>query len=80
MDKAPTADLWEGQTDEGELGLAYRTADKIFMALYERKEPLAAVKLQFGEAVVDKLRARVAATEFKRAPVPFPTVQNLFAQ
>lgn len=79
VDKAPTADLWEGQTDEGELGLTYRAADKIFMALYERKEPLAAVKLHFGEAVVDKLLARVAATEFKRVPVPCPTVQNLFA-
>ena len=76
--KAATADLWDGQTDEGELGLQYRAADKIFMALYERREPPAAVREKYGAAVVDKLLARVAATEFKRQPVPFPTVQNLF--
>lgn len=77
VDKAPTADLWDGQTDEGELGLPYRAADAVFMALYERKEPPAAVKLRFGEALVDRLLARVAATEFKRAAVPFPAVQAL---
>ena len=29
IDKPPTAGLWEGQTDEGELGLSYETLDKI---------------------------------------------------
>lgn len=77
--KAPTADLWDGQTDEGELGLPYRAADKIFLALYERQEPLAAVQQQFGDGLVKKLLARVAATEFKRQPVPFPPVQKLLA-
>ncbi len=79
IDKAPTADLWDGQTDEGELGLAYRTADAVFMALYERKETLAAVRETFGAALVDRLLDRVAITEFKRQPVPFPAVQNLVA-
>jgi len=31
--KVPTADLWEGQTDEGEMGVSYRTIDR-FSYLY----------------------------------------------
>ena len=29
VDKAPTADLWAGQTDEGELGFTYAEVDKL---------------------------------------------------
>ena len=29
IDKAPSADLWSGQTDEGELGFTYREADHV---------------------------------------------------
>jgi len=29
LDKPPTADLWQGQTDEGELGFTYEMADKL---------------------------------------------------
>jgi NAD+ synthase len=28
INKAPSADLWEGQTDEGEIGLTYKQLDK----------------------------------------------------
>jgi NAD+ synthase len=31
IDKAPTAGLWEGQTDEGELGIAYEELDQILV-------------------------------------------------
>jgi NAD+ synthase len=29
INKAPSADLWEGQTDEGELGFTYAAADRV---------------------------------------------------
>ncbi len=31
IDRPPSAGLWNGQTDEGELGFSYELADKIFM-------------------------------------------------
>lgn len=34
--KEPSADLWPGQTDEGELGLSYRVADEILYLLFDR--------------------------------------------
>ena len=36
IDKAPSADLWEGQTDEGELGFTYDEADQVLYLLTER--------------------------------------------
>jgi NAD+ synthase len=35
--KAPTADLWSGQTDEGELGITYPRLDTILYAMTETR-------------------------------------------
>src|SRR5438045_2692791 len=37
IDKAPTADLWVGQTDEAELGLTYAMADQILYMLVDER-------------------------------------------
>ncbi len=36
VEKKPSADLWPGQTDEGELGFAYRTADEVLYLMFDR--------------------------------------------
>lgn len=36
IDKEPSADLWPGQTDEGELGFAYQTADEVLYLMFDR--------------------------------------------
>ena len=38
IDKAPTADLWPGQTDENELGVTYVTLDRLLMRLLDDGE------------------------------------------
>jgi len=35
IDKAPSADLWPGQTDEGELGFSYELADEVLYLLFD---------------------------------------------
>ena len=35
--KAPSADLWAGQTDEGELGFTYDEADQILLLLVDQR-------------------------------------------
>src|SRR5688572_31157572 len=37
IDKAPSADLWEGQTDEGELGFTYDDADTVLYLLVDER-------------------------------------------
>ncbi len=71
LTKAPSADLWEGQTDEGELGVTYAVADEILHALIDdgRSESRVAA-LGHDPGVVTMLAERVAAMAYKRRGVP----------
>ena len=37
LSKAPTGDLWVGQTDEGELGFSYAEVDRLLVLLVDRR-------------------------------------------
>jgi NAD+ synthase len=68
IDKAPTADLWVGQTDEQELGITYEMADQIlYMLVDERCREEDVVAAGFDAAVVRGLNARVRNNQFKRS-------------
>ncbi len=71
--KAPSADLWQGQTDEGELGFTYDQADQVLYLLTERGQSLAdtAKKLDIDLAVVAAIDQRMRSTAFKRRLPPF---------
>jgi NAD+ synthase len=60
IDKAPTAGLWPGQTDEGEMGIAYPELDDILSRL-EKKKPQISPK-----AKVKKVKKMIAGSEHKR--------------
>lgn len=69
VNKAPTADLWPGQTDESELGFTYREADDILfymIDLRERDEEL--IKRGFPAVRIQKIRDTVRRTQYKRRP------------
>lgn len=69
IDKAPSADLFEGQTDEADLGFSYAEADRLLFRMidqrYTHDELLAA---GFEENFVRKVAGRVVANQFKRLP------------
>jgi NAD+ synthase len=60
IDKAPTAGLWPGQTDEGEMGITYPDLDEI-IAKIERKQPQ-----RLAKAKVDKVKKFIYCSEHKR--------------
>src|SRR5262245_25368680 len=65
--KAPSADLWAGQTDEGEMGVTYGMADAILHLLYDERSTVdEVVAAGFKRAVVDRLRRKVETSQFKR--------------
>ncbi len=65
--KAPSADLWEGQTDEGELGFSYAEADLILYALVDRRlRPEDLVARGFDGELIARIRERVRKSHFKR--------------
>lgn len=68
LDKAPSAGLWDGQTDEGELGFTYQQADNVFMAYFDHGyTDLADISEMFGIPlkVVEAVMARVKSQDFK---------------
>lgn len=69
IDKAPSADLVEGQTDEGDLGFTYAQADEILFRMVDERrteEELAAEGLD--DALVRRIAARVVRNQYKRVP------------
>lgn len=67
--KAPTADLWPGQTDAGELGFDYRDADPILWAHHESGLDAARlVAAGYDPALVDHVLALYRRNRFKWRP------------
>lgn len=66
INKAPTADLWEGQTDEGELGVTYQLMDQVLYARFELKMTERQIaKTGIPLAIVQSVLKRVRDYEFK---------------
>jgi len=69
--KAPSADLWPGQTDEQEAGFSYPQLDRLLFWMIDRRrsdEELAAMGLD--PPVIDRVGRLVAVSEFKRQVPP----------
>lgn len=67
LEKAPSADLWEGQTDEGELGYTYDTADQmLYLLIDERYTPDECVAAGFDRDFVENVWDRVRRNHYKR--------------
>ncbi len=65
--KPPTADLWVGQTDEGELGFTYAEADLALYHLVDRRlRPDELVAAGFDRGLVLRIRELVRRSHFKR--------------
>ncbi len=75
--KAPTADLWSGQTDEGELGFTYAEVDKLlYLLVDERFTPQECVEAGFDQKFVETVVARVRRFHFKRVMPPIAKLSN----
>jgi NAD+ synthase len=69
IDKKPSADLWQGQTDEGELGFTYRDVDMLlFNMIDERRGLKELVAMGFAEEFIRRVQQLVRRNQFKRRP------------
>lgn len=67
VDKAPSADLWPGQTDEGDLGFEYQTADEVLYLLFdEGLRPEEVVARGYDERAVERIVTYEQRFRFKR--------------
>jgi NAD+ synthase len=75
--KPPTADLWAGQTDEGELGYTYEEADKLlYLLVDERYSPEECVGAGFKKPFVERVVETVRRNQFKRILPPIAKLSN----
>ena len=67
IEKKPSADLWEGQTDEQEMGLTYKEADQILYRMLEENKKVEEVLTEgFNKDLVDNIVRRMNRSEYKR--------------
>ena len=67
VDKPPSADLWDGQTDEGELGFTYEAVDPVLSLLVDRRRtPPEIAERGFDLGFVEEVWQRVRGSQFKR--------------
>jgi NAD+ synthase len=78
LEKPPSADLWPGQTDEGDLGFTYEQADAVLFRLVDLRASLDEVAAAgFPRALVERIARLVQRTQFKRRP---PMIAKLSAR
>ena len=77
VDKAPTADLWAGQTDEGELGFTYAEVDQLlYLLVDERSTPDECIQAGFDKKFVQTVVKRIQRSHFKRVMPPIAKISN----
>ncbi len=77
IDKAPSADLWKGQTDEGELGFTYNQVDKLLYLLVDRRFSVDdCIAAGFSQEFVNQIVDRICRSQFKRMMPPIAKLSN----
>jgi NAD+ synthase len=77
VQKAPSADLWSGQTDEGELGFTYAEVDRmLYLLVDQRYTPAECVEAGFAEPFVRTVVDRIRRNQFKRILPPIAKISN----
>ena len=67
LEKAPSADLWSGQTDESELGFTYARVDQLlYLLVDQRYQPEECVAAGFEAEFVKQVIAQIRRNQFKR--------------
>ncbi len=73
--KPPSADLWAGQTDEGEMGLTYEEVDRLLFCMLDLGYEDSKLEEEgFAAAYIAKVRRIMEATSFKRCMPTFPEI------
>jgi NAD+ synthase len=67
IDKPPSADLWQGQTDEDELGFTYERVDALLAHMVDRRYRTAHLReLGFDDLFIERVRSLMRKNQYKR--------------
>lgn len=77
LSKPPSADLWIGQTDEGELGFTYEEVDKLlFLIVDQRYSAQECIEEGFAAKFVNDVITLIRRNQFKRVMPPIAKLSN----
>lgn len=77
IEKKPSADLWQDQTDEGEIGITYKVLDEILFNLVERRKRAVDIeKMGYAPATIKNIKKKIINSQFKRTMPPVVKIQN----
>jgi NAD+ synthase len=77
VDRPPSADLWEGQTDEEELGFTYDEVDSfLHFSIDQRYTPEELARAGFSHKLSEALQRRVQINQYKRRPPVIAKLAN----
>jgi NAD+ synthase len=77
IEKPPSADLWVGQTDEGELGFTYAEVDQLlYLLIDQRFSPDECIKEGFDQNFVKTVVSRIQRYHYKRIMPPIAKLSN----
>jgi NAD+ synthase len=73
----PSADLWAGQTDEGELGFTYEDVDRLlYLLVDQRYRPEECIEAGFDGKFVHGVVERIRRNQFKRLLPPIAKLSS----
>lgn len=77
IEKAPSADLWIGQTDEDELGYTYAEIDRFLYYYIDLRYPDDLLKEQgYSVQMIKAIKSRIRKNQFKRRPPVIAKLSN----
>jgi NAD+ synthase len=77
LNKPPTAGLWTGQTDEGEIGMTYPEMDEMLVHLVdERQSKEELLAHGFRKEKIERIMSLIKHSEFKRKLPPIPKISS----
>lgn len=69
INRVPSAGLWGGQTDEGEIGLSYEDLDEIISAIEAGKEPVGGGSVE-RKGLISRVKRLMENSCHKRSTIP----------
>jgi len=77
IEKQPSADLWEGQSDENEFGFTYEKVDKfLYQKIDERRTDEELEAMGFENDFIARVNKMIYRNQFKRLPPLIAKIMN----
>lgn len=75
--KAPSADLWENQTDESEFGFTYKQIDQVIFEIFIKKNSKKLAEKKYGKEIVNFVLNSYKKNKFKLKMPKIAKISNL---